>query len=319
MPLLSSRHLLLAALCCAPLLAASPARANCCVFEDPLVAVSDVAARSGALRLSLDGESSASSAAMDAMPGLRHEVAQTTLRLFAVYSPVELLNVVVVAPFARRAWRAVDTGMGMATVTDSGTQSGIGDLDVGVRYALWRRVRFIPRALDDVFVRAEVLALSAGASLPTGDADASRDGQRLDQMLQIGSGAWGPYLGLTYRWRQEAWDVVLSGSGRLRTRSANDYRYGNALYLGAEVQYLAIERVTLGIGLDGRAAGRDVEMGDAVRSSGGLILYAAPSVSVGLGEGFALRARGQLPLAARLGGDQAVAPSWLIGLQYAVR
>ncbi len=310
-----ARTPLLAAACCSLLLGAGPARANCCVFEDPLVAVSDVAARNGALRLSLDGEASSSSAAMDAMPGLRHEVEQTALRLVAVYSPVELLNVVLVAPLARREWRAIDAGM----AAEAGAQAGLGDVDVGVRYALWRRVRFIPRSVDDIVVRAQVLALSAGTSLPTGDDDAARGGQRLDQMLQIGSGAWGPYLGLTYRWRQEAWDVVLSGAGRLRTRSGNGYRYGSALYLGGELQYLAIERVTVGLGLDARAAGRDVEVGESIRSSGGLVLYAAPSVSVGLGRGFAVRARGQLPVATRLGGDQRVDPSWTVGLQYAVR
>ncbi|HSN15793.1 MAG TPA: hypothetical protein VLT61_14265, partial [Anaeromyxobacteraceae bacterium] len=261
-----SRTLLRPLLGAALLLSAHPARSNCCVFEDPLVAVSDVAARNGALRLSLDAESSASSAGMDAMPGLRHEVEQTTLRLVAVYSPVELLNVVLVAPMARREWRAVEGGM----PSDSGAQTGLGDVDLGVRYAFWRRVRFIPRSVDDVAVRAEVLALSAGTSLPTGDDDAARQGRRLDQMLQVGSGAWGPYLGLTYRWRQEAWDLVLSGSGRLRTRSVSGYRYGSAAYLGGEVQYLAIERVTLGLGLDARAAGRDLDGGDEIRSSGGL-------------------------------------------------
>src|SRR5512133_505191 len=113
-------RLLLAAGCGAALLTAEAPRANCCVFEDPLVAVSDVAARNGALRLSLDGESSSSSAAMDAMPGLRHEVAQTTLRLVAVYSPVERLNVVLVAPLARRQWRAIEDGM----AAEAGAQAG---------------------------------------------------------------------------------------------------------------------------------------------------------------------------------------------------
>jgi hypothetical protein len=301
---------------CGPLvLAPASAAANCCIFEDPLVAVSDVAARNGALRLSLDGETGSSSAAMDAMPGLRHLVEQTTLRLVGVYSPVELLNVVLVAPLARRQWRAVEGGMPVG----SGVQAGLGDVDLGVRYAFWRRVRFIPRSVDDIAVRAEVLALSAGTSLPTGDDAAARDGQRLAQMLQVGSGAWGPYLGVTYRWREASWDVVLSGTGRLRTRSAAGYRYGNGLYLGAELQYLGIGRVTLGLGLDGRAAARDSDGMGPVRSSGGLLLAAVPSVSLGLGQGLSLRARAQLPIATRLGGDQRIDPSWSMGVQYAVR
>src|SRR6266540_264114 len=144
MPLRTSRSIR-ASRVAAPLLAAAllagacPARAACCIFEDPLLAIGDVAARSGTVRLALESEVGSSGGAMEAHAGMTMEesVRLATVRLTAAYSPLERLSLVATVPFARRAWRAEGADM----PAERTTLTGVGDVDVGARLAHGRERR----------------------------------------------------------------------------------------------------------------------------------------------------------------------------------
>lgn len=295
-------------------LAAPSARASCCIFEDPLLAVGEVAARSGALRLALEAEALSSSARSEAHPGMAmdEEVSQASLRVVAVHSPRERLNLVLAVPVVRRSWRLDGGGTGAS----SAVLSGVGDVDVGARWALWRRVAFVPDAKRVAVTRAQALAIAAGTSLPTGENGAGRDGVRLEEHAQIGTGAFGPYAGLLYQLQREPWSLSSTIIARFRTENRHGYRFGDALLAAADVQREALPWLAVGVGMDVRWAALDREDGGGVASTGGFLVAATPSLSVGLAAGLRARVRAQLPVVQRLRGEQHADPSVLAGISW---
>ncbi len=299
------------------LLVPAVVRASCCIFEDPLLAVGDVAARSGGVRLGLESEWLAARAGTQ-MAGapMSEEVDQATLRAVAVYSPLERVNVVAVAPFVRKRWRARGGGM----PEDAATVTGLGDVDLGVRVALWRSVEFVPDRERIAVTRAQALALSAGSSIPTGADGATSNGVPLEEHALIGTGAWGPYAGLVYRLQRAPWDLLASGTVRARTENARGYRYGAALLANVDVRREVLpDRLSVGLGVEARAAAADAERGTAVWSTGGAVVAAVPGLSLDLGWGFRLRARAPIPIWAALRGDQAARLGILVGVTWELR
>jgi hypothetical protein len=288
---------------------AAHARASCCVFEDPLVALSDTAARGGNLRFALDAEALSSRAAMAGMDGLE-EIQQRTLRLSAIYSPLDRVNVVLAVPFASREWHAHE-------LTSHAT--GLGDVDAGVRVAVWRHVSFVPHPTRWAVIRAQALALSAGTSLPTGENDLAQGGMRLDEHAQLGTGAFGPYIGALYRLQQDPWELVLSANARARTVNSHGYRYAHGFLAGAELQRRALEWLSFGGGLDLRGASADRQDGTAVPNTGGVLVSALASASARVTDGVAFRVRVQLPALARLSGDQRPGTAVIAGVQLDLR
>jgi Putative MetA-pathway of phenol degradation len=296
------------------LVAAPAARASCCIFEDPLLAIGDVAARSGDLRLAVETEMLSSSAAMDPSAGMPMDehVRQTTLRAIVVYSPLERLNFVAALPAIRREWRV--SGGGMAS--DAALLTGLGDVDLGARLAVWRRVEFVQDPERIAVTRAQALAVSAGTSLPTGENDARRAGFRLDEHAQIGTGGWGPYAGLLYERQREPWAIAATATARLRTPNAYRYRFGDALLAGVDVQHDVLSRFSVGIGADVRWAAPDVQRGATVANTGGFLASATTSVSVGLAPGVRARFRAVVPLVERLDGDQRAGAAFVAGVSW---
>ena len=305
---------LAAVVAAALLLAASAARASCCIFEDPLLAIGDVAARSGHLRLALEAETLSSTAAMDGHAGMEmsESIRQSALRAIAVYSPRERLNLVAAVPLERREWR-ID---GRGTPADPARLTGLGDIDVGARIAVWRRVAFVPDRKRIAVTRVQAVALSAGTSLPTGESGARADGVRLEEHAQLGTGAWGPYAGLVYQRQREPWALAVSASGRLRTRNAHGHRFGTAALANVQLEHDLLARVTGGVGADVRWGAPDVQSGHRVANTGGLLVSAAPSLSIGLADRVRVRVRAQLPVVQRLRGEQRADVSLVAGVSW---
>jgi hypothetical protein len=293
------------------LLAARPALAcSVCAAGDPLVAAGDAAPEARSLKVSLETEWLTASAAMDDadMPGMVEDLDQTTVRALAVFSPLHRVNVALGIPFVRKSVSETAPGM------DHGTEtfSGLGDVELGARLFLLDRTNFSA-------MRHQSLALSAGTSLPTGENDARDDlGLLLDEHSQLGTGAYGPYVGVLYRLEQSRWHAFASLSGRFRTENARGYRYGAALAGTVQAQRQLRDRLAVGLGVDGREAARDERDGAAVAHTGGLVLAAAPSVHVGLGGPLWLSLRAQIPFATRLHGEQDVGPTVSAALQLQV-
>jgi len=294
---LASR-LTLAALAAALLLPRAAEACSVCACGDPLLAASEAPAMAGALRLSLDGEWLQVESAE--APGETNRLRQQTLRLSAVYSPLDALNLVVGVPITSKVMKSLATGDQLSDET------GLGDVDVGARW-------FAFTSADVGARRAQSLGLSLGTSLPTGPRR-----ETLDEHAQLGTGSWGPYAGLLYRIGQGDFAAVASVTGRLRTENADGYRYGNALLWSVAGEYDVTRRIAVSVGLDGRNAGVDRDDVGPVEGTGGLVMAIAPAVSFSLPAGLAITARAQFPVVKQLKGEQDVGPTVNVGLQWQV-
>jgi len=298
---------------------AAPAWAcSVCGCGDPLLASSDPAAITGGLRLQLDSEYMRIDAGTDGQPGYTDQLTQWSYRLNAVYRPIEPLALSVTVPVVKKSIRTVGGG---TSVSDS-SLSGLGDVEVAGRYALWTSVDFGAR-------RVQELAVSAGSSLPTGDHKAKdHDGALIDPHGQLGTGGWGPFAGLHYRYEQGDWMGFASLSYRVRTEATyfdhSKYKFGNAALWSAHGQYRPVSKLALDLGVDGRyaVADRAVDPDGTVTSpvdnTGGTVLSLAPGVYWNAVGKAWLFARSQVPFYQHLQGDQSVKPSFTAGLQYQV-
>lgn len=307
---LSSRVLAAAALA----LATSPKARACsvCSSGDPLLASSDPAAIAGLLRLQVDAEYLRAAAG-------REELTQGSYRLNAVVRPVEIFSATATLPVL------------VKTVRESGELvsrlSGPGDLELGARLALLR-------AVDLRRGRVHELAVSAGASFPTGSRGAtarSADGKSevlVDPHGQLGTGGFGPYLGLHYRYERGDWLGFAAMSYRVRTEAGyldgSRYKFGDAALFSAHGQYRPVRSVAIDLGVDGRYARPDraAESSDAasadVGSTGGTVLSVAPALYFNVVGRLWVFARAQIPFFEGLFGEQDVGPSFAAGFQVQV-
>ena len=290
------------AACCASFGAARAC--SVCGCGDPLVAAGDSTPMVGSLRLALEAEYLSADARSDDDPSATESLTQLTLRPVAVYSPLPALNLVLQVPLVRKDWSLTAAGG-----NEAAQPIGLGDLDLGARWFLWSHVQL------GAGIRQE-LALSFGSSFPTGPDDARVDGARIDDHAQLGTGGFGPYLGALYAFHGEDWTLSADVSGRVHTVNGSSYRNGPALLWALEGQYHLGDRFALGLGLDGRYAGRDTLAGEAEEHTGGLLVSAAPSASFGLSDSWWLRLGAQLPVATKLFGVQHVGPVVSLSIQY---
>jgi len=290
------------------LAAGMPARAcSVCGCGDPLVAAAEGRGRGGDLRVAVDGEYLSQKAGTEGEPGKTDVLDQYTLRLTGVYSPVAALNLVATIPLLRKKM-AMDGHDG--TIVPVSDVTTLGDVELGARY-------FVVDLANVGARRRQGLAVSLGTSLPTGQNGATdAGGLRIDQHGQAGTGAFGPYAGLTYRLQQDPWSLLASASGRAHNENSYGYRFGSALLWTVQGQWSPLSWLALGLGVDGRNAGRDRQDGVPVENTGGLVLAATPSAYLQIHRALWLDARVQIPFYTRLVGEQSVGPTFVAGFLY---
>jgi hypothetical protein len=279
-----------------------------CGCGDPLLTSSDPAAITGQLRLQLDTEYLRVNAGNDTDPTLTDKLTQWSYRLNAVYRPFDALSLTATLPVVSKTMRTVGAGMSM----QMSDVTGLGDVEVAARYALWRDV-----ALG--VGRVQELAVTAGTSMPTGPNGLTADGERIDEHGQPGTGAWGPFAGIAYRFEQGTWVGFGSVSGRVHSENGHHYTYGPAALWSVHGQYFPAKRVALDLGIDGRHAGADKDTGAVVENTGGTVIAAAPGVYFNAVGSAWLFVRGQIPFYKRFQGVQDQLPTVITGLQYQVR
>jgi hypothetical protein len=305
MPFTTWTRISRAALAAAALAAATPALpCSVCGCGDPLLSASDPAATTGRMRVQLDVEYLRMDAANEEDPAVTDRLDQWSYRLNGVYRPTEDLALSVTVPLVTKTMSMRDAAGSMPT-SDA---TGLGDVEVAVRWAPWRSVSLGTG-------RVQELALSAGTSTPTGANDVHAEGVRIDEHGQPGTGAWGPFAGVHYRYEQGRWLGFASLSGRVRTVNGFDYRYGSAALWSVHGQYVPTRRVVLDLGVDGRFAAADVSASEKVPNTGGTVLSLAPGVYVNAVGGAWLFVRGQIPVYEDLFGRQDVFPSVSAGVQ----
>ncbi|HXC65038.1 MAG TPA: hypothetical protein VNZ67_11820, partial [bacterium] len=162
------------------------------------------------------------------------------------------------------------------------------------------------------------LALSAGASLPTGDSTLTVRGQLIDQHAQLGTGAAGPYVGLLYGYNGDPWGAALNATYRYRGTNDQGYQFGQALSFGLGGHLRVLEDLSLTLNLDGRYADFDHDWaaGSPNGDTGGTVLDLAPGFGWQLGDGVGLTGRVQVPVYTRLFGTQSLSPTYDLSVQY---
>ncbi len=294
-----------------------------CGCGDPLLAASDPAAINGALRLQLDTEYLRVDAGTDGQPGYTDQLTQWSYRFNAVYRPINRLSFVATVPVLDKTIHTVGAG---TDLTDS-SLTGLGDAELGARYALWRSV-------DLGRGRVQEFALAGGVMMPTGANDAKTTDPNTGEMAmvdphgQLGTGGWGPFLGLHYRFEQVDWLGFADFSYRVRTAGSyfdgSKYKFGDAALWSVHGQYRPLATLAVDLGIDGRYARVDktTEAGETSSSTagntGGTLLSLAPGVYFNAVGAFWVFARGQIPFYKNLYGEQDVKPSLAVGVQYQV-
>jgi hypothetical protein len=312
-----STALALGALALALTFRAAPARAcSICGCGDPLLAANDPAAITGGLRLQLDTEYLSMTSASEST-GASDELTQWSYRLDAVWRPAPSVSLHAVLPLVSKTLRTTSGG----ALLEGSTLTGLGDAELGGRWAFWSRVNFGAR-------RVQEAALSAGSSLPTGQNDArGPSGAVVDPHGQLGTGALGPFAGLHYRYEQGDWSAFASLSYRLRLEGSYPeglrYKFGDAVVWSLHGQYQAAKWLSLDLGLDARHAAPDRAREDGapaatVENTGGTVIALAPGVYARTVGDLWLFARAQVPVVKRLTGVQDVLPTFTMGVQLQV-
>jgi hypothetical protein len=276
-----------------------------CGCGDPLFAVGDSKPMAGTWRFAFDYVYLTASARSDDNPAQTESLTQMIFLPVVVFSPTNELNLVLQVPLSWKMWTL--SGGGLPSETAS--PFGLGDIEFGLRYFVWT-------ANDFAKLRSQSVAVSAGTSLPTGSDDTEIDGQRIDQHAQLGTGAWGPYLGALYAFSEDRWNFTGTFTGRYRTTNSYGYQFGAAVLFSLTGRYRLLEPLSLSFGLDGRYAVQDNASGATQVNTGGFLLAATPGVMWNIVDGLWLQAQVQLPIATKLYGVQSVGPVVTVGLQF---
>lgn len=293
-------------LACVGQLCPSTARAcSVCGSGDPLVDVASAEPMAGHLALSLGAEYLTATAASDEDPARTEGLRQLTITPAAVYSPTERINLVLRVPVVRKAWRLTGGG----DPEESSTRWGLGDVDLGGRWFLWRHTSWEQQSRQN-------LAVFAGTTLPTGPDGTEVDGERIDQHAQLGAGAFGPYLGVQYAFHRDPWNLFGSVTGEVHTTNAYDYRYAAALLWSVRGGLRPLDWLAFELGLDGRYNGRDVAEGGPQENTGGLVLAVSPGAMFRVVDTLWVHLRVQIPAITALNGEQSVGPVFQGIVQY---
>jgi len=190
--------------------------------------------------------------------------------------------------------------------------SGLSDPEIYGQVRLWSS-----RFEGDVGVRSQLFAVG-GVKTNWGKNDLTRNGERLDEHVQPGTGSSDWFAGLfgSYQINPRS---ALFYSGQYRHTGRNDfgYQYGRISLLNVAYEH------KLGLRWDGaleanfRHSGRDEidAAGETDPDTGGSLLYLTPRILFDAGAGWVLRISSQIPLSqSGLNGEQHEDPVFNIGI-----
>jgi Putative MetA-pathway of phenol degradation len=286
----------------------APLACSVCGCGDPLQSAGSVPPLPGGFRLSLQTDYLTATAASDDNPEQTESLTQRGVSGTVMYGPTASLSLIAIVPFVSKDWKL--TGGGEAP--ESASPTGLGDINVGARY-------YLMETADYHTMRSQFIAVTAGSTLPTGRENDQVDGQRIDQHAQLGTGSWGPYVGLTYVLRSDLWNLTANVNGTTRSTNSYAYRFGDALRWGVEGQMRLGSEFAVSLAGEGRYAKRDVADGDAQLNTGGTVLDLTPGVSWSPSPTVGLYARAQIPVFTDLYGEQTVGTTFQIGMQLLVQ
>lgn len=275
-----------------------------CGCGDPLQSAAFSLPRAGNMRLSFQAEYLQASAAGD-QPNQTESLKQQSMNGLLFYSPTSDLSLILEVPLVVKQWSLI----GGSDPSRSANPAGLGDINIAARYFLWS-------AMDMSEGSAHALAVSLGAYLPTGNDNGQSDGERIDQHAQLGTGAWGPHVGLYYTMRNDDWNFTANVTGIAHTRNSFDYHFGNAVRWGVQGQYHVSDPFAVSLALEGRTITQDNDGGDAVANTGGTVVTISPGAWWNPIGNWALYAKVQIPMITNFIGQQTVGTMAMVGTQW---
>ncbi|QUL36873.1 transporter [Erythrobacter sp. JK5] len=250
------------------------------------------------------------------LDGVHNTDAAYVTSLNVEYGLLDRLSVSLTVPFfirtgIREAEHHEDDGAAASAhpeIEQLGSSTGIGDLQLGAKYAV------LDRNADGVG-----LALLAGLSIPTGNADEdTNDGERFETEFQPGSGSWDPRIGLAIGKGFGPVSLDASVLYTLRTEGSQDtnlgdhlafnaglsWRIGKGPHIHADGTFERHQALDLIVEVNGEWEER--ERVGAVRDvhSGGTQIFLAPGLRYSSAHGWAIYSSLGIPVHEDLNGIQ---------------
>jgi hypothetical protein len=195
--------------------------------------------------------------------------------------------------FARLPYSQRDLTETKAGVSEHSHTSGLADPEIYGQARLWSSP-----FEGDVGTRASVFAIF-GVKTSWGQNNVSRDGERLDEHVQPGTGSTDWFAGLSGSYQLNPTSALFA-SVQYRDTGRNDvgYRYGQVTLLNLAYEHKLGARWDGVIEANYRSSGYDQVDASGVTDpdTGGSITYLTPRLLFSAGSGWVLRASAQLPL-----------------------
>jgi hypothetical protein len=291
-------------------IAPSPAQAcSICRCGDPTYNAlgSDGVAQTG-LRLALDWDQ------VKKTQGPSDELDSITERretLLVAYGVNDRLGLFARIPYSQRSLTETVDG-----TAEKSSASGLADPEVYAQVRLWSS-----QFRGDVGRQSSIYLLG-GVKTDWGNNDVKRNGERLDEHVQPGTGSVDEFVGVAGSYQVSPESAIFT-SAQYRNTGRNDagYRYGNTTLLNVAFDRKLSDRWDVVLEADYRNALRDevASSGEKDPNTGGSITYLSPRVLFSVGHGWVLRASAQFPLyQGGLNGKQEEKTVLNVGVSYLV-
>jgi hypothetical protein len=232
----------------------------------------------------------------------RERLTESRLTATLAWAPSDRFQMVVRVPWSERSLREGDAAT---------SASGMADPEISGIVRVWKS-----GWADGMGIRSWI-SVVGGVKTDWGENAVERQGERLDEHVQPGTGSVDPFLGLSGL-HQLTPKSSLYGSLQARRPGRNDsgYRYGRILLANLGYERKLSDRFDVGVELNARHAGRDEidSAGDRDDDTGGAIAYLSPRLLVALTPRLVGRLAVLVPAWDDLNGDQEEKPVVSLGL-----
>ena len=216
------------------------------------------------------------------------KIRETRTTLLVAHGLSDRYSIFLRVPFSDKDLTEIEEGE-----TERVQESGLGDPEISGQARLWAS-----KFDAEVGVRNS-LYLTGGVKTDWGENDAERDGERLDEHVQPGTGSVDWFVGLSGSHLLDRRSALFA-SAQYRHTGRNDhgYRYGRVTLLNVAYEHKLGERWDMVLEANYRDAGRDQvdREGTLDPDTGGSIVYVTPRLLFDLGGGWVLRAAAQVPV-----------------------
>jgi hypothetical protein len=197
---------------------------------------------------------------------------------------------------------ALDTPFQMRRITTSrfdgisrDKSSGLGDMELS---SVWMQNIW---SNDGTFYSA---GISMALKLPTGDNKITAAGERIDEHLQAGTGAFDWQLGTALSRVTCASRYFTSLYYRRNGTNDFKYHYGNAMLFNFGGQWPITDRLAGVVQINGRYAARDLDNKIETDNTGGWVTYITPGLRIFITDLVAISSYVQIPAYQKLYGNQ---------------